>query len=136
MKLSFFDCLLSAYFLFTATTFADKALDGNTVGDAFCLKDGQGGERKGILGVLGSCDPLAGVLGFANQRKHCYWAANVWVWQHDLSEVFTSSSTNTCGHCTTNFTCMAKGPRNSLWRTDDPDVYERAQITAADIYNG
>ena len=77
-----------------------------------------------------------GVLNVLNQRKNYHWAANVWVYQHELQEVFTQSSTNTCGHCTTNFTCMAKTSHGGIFGTDDEDVFENAQITAADIYNG
>ena len=132
MRLSFLECLTSAYLLIPSVI-ADTAIDGNTVLDPFCLSNGPH-EQHG--GIFGSCSALEGVAGILNQRKNCYWAANVWTYQHDLSEVFTSSSTNTCGHCTTNFTCMVKPDAHSLWGTDDPAVYESAQITAADIYNG
>lgn len=135
MKLSFFGCLASVSLLLIPSAIADTAIDGNTVGDPFCLNNGDGGERKGA--ITGSCSPLAGIGGdLLDQRKNCYWAANVWTYQHDLDQVFTQSSTNTCGHCTTNFTCMAKTKHGGVRGINDVDLYDNAQITAVDIYNG
>ena len=107
-----------------------------TIGDAFCLKDGQLGEWKvGSKGhLLGSCDVLEGLLGFAVQGENCLWAANVWTYQHDQDQVFTSSSTNTCGHCTTNFTCFSDPVKGHFSGTADPAVYNDNPVTAWDIY--
>lgn len=59
MKLSSFECLASAYLFLISSAIADKGLDGNTVGDPFCLENGQGGERRGA--ITGSCSPLEGL---------------------------------------------------------------------------
>lgn len=70
MKLSSFECLASAYLFLISSAIADEGLDGNTVGDPFCLENGQGGERRGV--ITGSCSPLEGIAGVLNQRKNCY----------------------------------------------------------------
>ena len=67
VKLSFFECVASTYLLLVSSVVAVKVLDGNTVDAPFCLKDGQGGERSGLL--TGSCGPFAGVAGIANEPK-------------------------------------------------------------------
>lgn len=107
-----------------------------TVGDAFCLKDGQDGEwRKGSRDhELGSCNILGGVLDIAEQGDNCIWASNVWSYQHDQDQVFTQSSANTCGHCTTNFTCFTNPVKGHFWGTDDPAVYNNNPVTAWQIY--
>ena len=138
MKFSYLGNLASPLLLLIPHALAQTPLQvaQETVGDAFCLKDGQHGEwRKGSPDhEFGSCNILGGVFGHVQQGKNCLWASNVWSYQHDQDQVFTASSTNTCGHCTTNFTCFTDPVKGHFWGTDDSTVYTENPVTAWEIY--
>lgn len=137
MKFSYFGSLAAPLLLIPhALAQTPLQVADETVDDPFCLRNGEHGEyRVGSPGhLLGSCDVLGGLLGFAEQGDNCLWAANVWTYQHDQDQVFTQSSANTCGHCTTNFTCFTTPVKGHFWGTDDPTVYTENPVTAWEIY--
>lgn len=136
MKFPCLESLTVAFLLLVPHTLAqnDSTVDpdGNTIGNPFCLKDHQLSKYGQTIEPHFACSLLT------VEHNECYHAANVWVAQHDASEIFTSSSTNVCGHCVTNFTCVVpftdERGNPSIQGTDDPDVYANNAISASDIF--
>lgn len=137
MRLSQSGSLTAILFLLTPQTLAQKTplefTRGTRLNDPFCLSDGQDGETRILTpgDLSGSCDALA-----ADQTANCYWASNVWAAQHQLDQVFQGSSSNTCGHCTTNFTCFEVSSNGREIFGAGPETYNDVQVTADEIFLG
>ena len=135
MKFSYLESLTVAFFLLVPHTLAQGDTidpDGNTIGNPVCLTDLQTNKHGRILEPPLACSSLH------LEHDECFHAANVWVARHDPSQIFTSTSTNVCGHCVTNFTCAVpytdERGNPSIEGTDDPHVYANNAISAGYIF--